>query len=67
MPGSAIYTPKIVPRSTQVRELARANDIISKVSRESRSSDKALKKACERATKALNGIIVDMLKGERDE
>lgn len=64
---SSRYTPKVMREPTVVRELARAAEIVDKVRRESSSSHGFVKKGCEKVQKGLNGMIVEMLKEERDD
>lgn len=70
MPRSnASFVPKYITPSATVRELARASDIIDRVTRQTISTKSVTRKGCEKAIKTLNAVIVDILRveGERDE
>lgn len=61
-----VHVPKVMPDATAVRELARAADVIEKVRRGVASTNKPVRMGCEKTRKMLNGLIVEMLKEERD-
>lgn len=66
--SNASFVPKYITSSATVRELARASDIIDRVTRQTISTKTVTRKGCERAIKTLNAVIVDILRveGERD-
>lgn len=63
------FVPKYLTSAKTVSELARASDIIDRVTRQTISTKTVTRKGCEKAIKTLNAVIVDILRveGERDE